>query len=130
MSVARAQITITSVFDGESPLSLSLRSGGDTLQHNTDAAVPLYAEGWRGGQKLTDAELLSAGTLRWYRDHGESPAAEGLSFTAKPSEASHVEVRLEQDGETLTGNPVSFSSPGGALRRLRLRLTPQQDLHC
>ena len=129
MSKARAQITITSVFDGESPLSLSLRSGGDTLQHNTDAAVPLYAEGWRGGQKLTDAELLAEGSLRWYRDYAESPAAEGLSFTAKPSEASHVEVRLEQDGETLTGNPVSFSSPGGALRRLCLRLTPQQDLH-
>ena len=127
MSKAQAQITISSLFDGETPVSLSLRSGGDTLQHNTDQPVPMIAEGWQGGQKLSDQELLALGTLRWYRDHGESPAAEGLTFSVKPSEAKHVEVRLERDGETASGNPVTFTG-SGPVKRLGLRLAEAEPV--
>lgn len=127
MSVGQAQITISSLFDGETPVSLSLRSSGDTLQHNTDQPVPMIAEGWQGGQKLSDQELLALGTLRWYVDHGESPAAEGLTFSVKPSQASHVEVRLEQDGETASGNPVTFIG-SGPVKRLGLSLSETEPV--
>ena len=127
MSKAQAQITISSLFDGETPVSLSLRSSGDTLQHNTDQPVPMIAEGWQGGQKLSDQELLALGTLRWYVDHGESPAAEGLSFSVKPSEAKHVEVRLERDGETASGNPVTFTG-SGPVKRLGLTLSEAEPV--
>ena len=127
MSVGQAQITISSLFDGETPVSLSLRSSGDTLQHNTDQPVPMIAEGWQGGQKLSDQELLALGTLRWYLGHGDTPAAEGLSFSVKPSAASHVEVRLERDGETATGNPVTFTG-SGPVKRLGLTLSEAESV--
>lgn len=75
---------------GADALVMVITSSNGTIFKNSRVETTLTANVYKGGIALTASEIAALGTVKWYKDGAETPAATGLTFNIS---ASTVNVR-------------------------------------
>ena len=85
--------------DGESPLTLVIESSAGQIFKNTGIATTLKARIFKGSKELTESEITSLGTVKWYRNDSTSAVSTGITrIIAEGTEESAVTYRAQLEG--------------------------------
>lgn len=84
---------------GADAISLVITSTNGIIFKNTDIATTLTAHVYKGGTEVTGANLTALGTIKWYKDGGNTAVATGTTLTISAGDiASRASYTAQLEG--------------------------------
>lgn len=74
---------------GADAITLSITSSNGTIFKNSAIETVLTAHVYRAGAELTAAQVTALGTIKWYKDGGETAVGTGATLTIDAGDVSH-----------------------------------------
>lgn len=81
---------------GADALTLSISSSGGTIFKNTAISTVLTAHVYRGGAELSESQISTLGTIKWYKDGGSIAVTTGITFTVSAGDVANKAVYSAQ----------------------------------
>lgn len=75
--------------NGADALSMVILSSNGNIFKNTDIATTLSAHVYKGGVEVTGGALTALGTIKWYKDDGDTAVATGSNLTINPGDVTN-----------------------------------------
>ena len=74
---------------GADAITLSITSSNGTIFKNSAIVTVLTAHVYKAGAELTAAQIQALGTIKWYKDGGETAIGTGATLTIDAGDVSH-----------------------------------------
>jgi len=74
---------------GADAITLTITSSNGTIFKNSAIETVLTAHVYRAGAELSAAQVTALGTIKWYKDGGETPVGTGATLTIDAGDVSH-----------------------------------------
>lgn len=74
---------------GADAITLSITSSNGTIFKNSAIETVLTAHVYKAGAELTAAQIAALGTVKWYKDGGETAVGTGVTLTIDAGDVSH-----------------------------------------
>lgn len=74
---------------GADAITLTITSSNGTIFKNSAIETVLTAHVYRAGAELTAAQVTALGTIKWYKDGGETAVGTGATLTIDAGDVSH-----------------------------------------
>lgn len=75
--------------NGLDALTMVIISSNGSIFKNTDIATTLSAHVYKGGVEVTGGALTALGTIKWYKDGGDTAVATGTDLTINPGDVTN-----------------------------------------
>lgn len=81
---------------GEDAITISITSSNGLIFKNTSIATTLTAHVYQAGAEVTGSNLTALGTIKWYKDGGETAVAAGQTLTITAGEVDNKATYVAQ----------------------------------
>lgn len=82
--------------DGEDAIVIAITSSNGTIFKNTAIATTLTAHVYKGGTEITGTALSNLGTIKWYKDGGETAVATGATLNISAGQVTNQATYIAQ----------------------------------